>query len=161
MDNNFLSPDSIFSDRKFHKLQLKRTKVTDMERLYSMLDFTTYATHPTLSKTNADLQLNGGKYNRQTMAGVDDGTINPTNQIREIDMSRIPSQLRILLIRHNLLTKMENVNHPNLTNTELQNNLLWSLDLSSVTSTSGNYRITPQKPYADLTVVKGEAVDGS
>ena len=161
VDNNFLSPDSIFSDRKFHKLQLKRTKVTDMERLYSMLDFTTYATHPTLSKTNADLQLNGGKYNRQTMAGVDDGTINPTNQIREIDMSRIPSQLRILLIRHNLLTKMENVNHPNLTNTELQNNLLWSLDLSSVTSTSGNYRITPQKPYADLTVVKGEAVDGS
>ncbi|MBR3122568.1 MAG: hypothetical protein IKH48_00195, partial [Prevotella sp.] len=111
VDNNFLSPDSIFSDRKFHKLQLKRTKVTDMERLYSMLDFTTYATHPTLSKTNADLQLNGGKYNRQTMAGVDDGTINPTNQIREIDMSRIPSQLRILLIRHNLLTKMENVNH--------------------------------------------------
>ncbi|MBR3726973.1 MAG: hypothetical protein IKN21_05210, partial [Prevotella sp.] len=150
MDNSFLSLDSIFSDRKFYKLQLKRTKVTDMERLYSMLDFTTYATHPTLSKTNADLQLNGGKYNRQTMAGVDDGTINPTNQIREIDMSRIPSQLRILLIRHNLLTKMENVNHPNLTNTELQNNLLWSLDLSSVTSTSGNYRITPQKPYADL-----------
>ena len=161
-DNSFLSPDSIFSDRKFLKLQMKRTKLTDMERLYSMLDFTTYATHPTLSSSsNADLQLNGGKYDRQTMAGVDDGTINPTNQIREIDMTRIPSQTRILLIRHNLLTKMENVNLPNLTSTELQCNLLWSLDLSSVTATSGNYRITPQKPYADLTVVKGEAVDGS
>ena len=156
-DNSCLSPDSIFSDRKFYKLQLKRTKVTDMERLYSMLDF---ATNATLS-SNADLQLNGGKYNRQTMAGVNDGTINPTNQIREIDMSRIPSQTRILLIRHNLLTKLENVNLPNLAQTELQNNLLWSLDLSSVTATSGNYRITPQKPYADLTVVKGEAEDGS
>ena len=32
-DNSCLSPDSIFSDRKFYKLQLKRTKVTDMERL--------------------------------------------------------------------------------------------------------------------------------
>ena len=160
-DNSCLSPDSIFSDRKFYKLQLKRTKVTDVERLYSMLDFATNATHPTYAASNADLQLNGGKYDRKTMVGVDDGTINPTNQIREIDMSRIPSQTRILLIRHNLLTKMENVNLPNLTSTELQCNLLWSLDLSSVTSTSGNYRITPQKPYADLTVVKGEAVDGS
>lgn len=163
LDNSFLSLDSIFSDRKFYKLQLKRTKVTDMERLYSMLDFTTYATHPKLSSSsNADLQLNGGKYNRQTMAGVNDGTINPTNQIREIDMSRIPSQTRQLLIRHNLLTKMENVNLPNLTSTELQCNLLWSLDLSSVTVTSNrSYQISPQKPYADLTVVKGEAEDGS
>lgn len=162
MDNSFLSPDSIFSDRKFHKLQLKRTKVTDLERLYSMLDFTTYATDPKISSRNADLQITGGKYNRQTMAGVNDGTINPTNQIWEIDMSRIPSQLRILLIRHNLLTKMENVNLPNLEQTELQNNLLWSLDLNSITVTSTrNYKISPQKPYTDLTVVKGEAEDGS
>ena len=161
-DNSFLSLDSIISDRKFYKLQLKRTKVTDLERLYSMLDFATNATHPTYASSNADLQLNGGKYNRQTMAGMDDGTINPTNQIREIDMSRIPSQLRILLIRHNLLTKMENVNLTNLEQTELNNNLLWSLDLNSITVTSTRtYRISPQKPYADLTVVKGEAVDGS
>ena len=162
VDNNCLSPDSIFSDRKFYKLQLKRAKVTSMERLYSMLDFATNVTHPTYATTNGDLQLNGGKYHRQTYAGVDDGTINPTNQIREIDMSRIPSQTRVLSIRHNLLTKVENVNHPNIQQIEIKNNLLWSLDFSSLTETpAGNYNISPQKPYADLTVVKGEAVDGS
>ena len=162
-DNSFLLLDSIFSDRKFSSLHLKRAKVTDLKRLYSMLDFDTYATHPTFAQINATLQLNGGKYHRQTYAGVDDGTYNPTNLIREIDMSRIPSPTRQFLIRHNLLTKMENVNLPNLEQIEISNNLLWSLDLNSVTATpnKANYWITPQKPYTDLTVVKGAAEDGS
>lgn len=161
MDNSCLSPDSIFSDRKFFELHLKRAKVTDLESIYSMIDFATYMNHPTWATSNADLQFNGGKYNRQTMAGVDEPTINPTNLIREIDMSRIPSQTRQLLIRHNLLTKMENVYLPNMESTELQCNLLWSLDLNSVTATPNSYYISPQKPYTDLTVVKGEAEDGS
>lgn len=156
-DNSFLSPDSIISDRKFYKLLLKRAKVTDMERIYSMLDFTTNA-----ATEDNNLQLNGGKYNRQTYAGVDDGTYNPTNLIREIDMSRIPTGMQVFLIRHNLLTKVENVNHPNLSKLEINNNLLWSLDLNACTlPIRGPWEISPQKPYADLTVVKGAAEDGS
>lgn len=163
LENNCLSQDSIFSDRKFYKLQMKRAKVTSMERLYSMLDFTTYATHPTLSSSsNADLQLNGGKYDRKSRASADDGIINPTNSIREIDMSRISTELRNFYFRNNLLTKITNVNHPKIIRTELRNNLLWSLDFSSLTETpAGNYNLSPQKPYADLTVEKGAAVDGS
>ena len=160
LENNCLSQDSIFSDRKFYKLQLKRAKVTSMERLYSMLDFETYAV--TRADANGDLQLNGGKYDRKSRASADDGIINPTNSIREIDMSRISTQIRNFYFRNNLLTKITNVNHPKIIRTELRNNLLWSLDFSSLEETpAGNYNISPQKPYADLTVEKGAAEDGS
>ena len=155
---SFLSLDDITSDRKFFLLDVKRANVTDLSRLYSMLDFATNADLPDI---NGVLQLNGGKYHRLTMAGVDDGTYNPTNLIREIDMSRIPSQLRMLLIRFNLLEKMPGINHPRINELECYGNLMWSLDLSSLTAEPKNHRVSPQKPVADLTVVKGAAADGS
>ncbi len=151
MDNTCLSADSIVCDKKFSGLIIKRANITDLTPLYDMM-----------SDNFGPLQLNGGKYHRLTYAGVDDGTINPTNLIREIDMTRIPSTLSALQLASNLLERVENINHPNLTNFMIRNNLLWSLDLSSVTKTPGStYTLGPQKPVADLTVVKGDSVDGS
>ena len=152
-DNSCLTQNGITSDRKFRNFIVKRGKITALDPIYSMLD----------DATLSGVQLNGGKYDRKNLAGVDEGIINPTNLIREIDMSRIPTRTAILHIRHNLLTKIENVNHPNIRSGELNNNLLWSLDMNAVTATPNakNYRVGPQKPYADLTVVKGAAVDGS
>ena len=152
-DNSFLTQNGITSDRKFRNFIVKRGKITALDLIYSMLD----------DATLSGVQLNGGKYDRKNLAGVDEGIINPTNLIREIDMSRIPTITAILHIRHNLLTKIENVNHPNIRSGELNNNLLWSLNMNAVTATPNakNYRVGPQKPYADLTVVKGAAEDGS
>lgn len=161
-NNSCLSQDGIISDRKFYRLQLHRSNVTDPTPFYSMLDYATFASTP---ENNGDLEFSGGKYNRQTRASVDDGIINPTNLIREIDMTRLPSQLRFLQVTHNLLTKIENVTQ-SIYSLMLNNNLLWSADLSTVvrfTNATGAVFpcISPQKPYADLTVVKGEAEDGS
>ena len=161
-NNSCLSQDGIISDRKFYRLQLNRSNVTDPTPFYSMLDFATYASTP---EKNGDLEFIGGKYDRQMRASVDDGIINPTNLIREIDMTRLPSQLRFLQVSHNLLTKIENVTQ-SIYSLMLCNNLLWSADLSTVVrftnATGGLFPyISPQKPYADLTVVKGEAEDGS
>ena len=152
-DNSFLTQNGITSDRKFKNFIVKRGKITALDPIYSMLD----------DATLSGVQLNGGKYDRKNLAGVDEGIINPTNLIREIDMSRIPTRTAVLHVRHNLLTKIENVNHPNIRSGELNNNLLWSLDMNTVEATPNakNYRVGPQKPYADLTVVKGAAVDGS
>lgn len=152
-DNSFLTQNGITSDRKFRNFIVKRGKITALDPIYSMLD----------DATLSGVQLNGGKYYRKNLAGVDEGIINPTNLIREIDMSRIPTRTAVLHVRHNLLTKIENVNHPNIRSGELNNNLLWSLNMDAVTATPNakNYRVGPQKPYADLTVVKGAAVDGS
>ncbi len=152
-DNSFLTQNGITSDRKFRNFIVKRGKITALDPIYSMLD----------DATLSGVQLNGGKYDRKNLAGVDEGIINPTNLIREIDMSRIPTRTAVLHVRHNLLTKIENVNHKNIRSGELNNNLLWSLDMNAVEATPNakNYRVGPQKPYADLTVVKGAAVDGS
>ena len=152
-DNSFLTQNGITSDRKFKNFIVKRGKITALDLIYSMLD----------DATLSGVQLNGGKYDRKNLAGVDEGIINPTNLIREIDMSKIPTRTAVLHVRHNLLTKIENVNHPNIRSGELNNNLLWSLDMNAVTATPNakNYRVGPQKPYADLTVVKGAAEDGS
>ena len=151
-DNSFLTQNGITSDRKFRNFIVKRGKITALDLIYSMLD----------DATLSGVQLNGGKYDRKNLAGVDEGIINPTNLIREIDMSRIPTRTAVLHVRHNLLTKIENVNHKNIRSGELNNNLLWSLDMNAVTATPNakNYRVGPQKPYADLTVVKGAAEDG-
>lgn len=141
-----LVPDLQISD-----LHLKRNKITDLTYLYPYLAFT------------RNLQLNGGKYHRKTYAGVDDGTYNPTNLIREIDMTKVPrGYLRKLLLRHNLLEKITDITHSTICGVELQNNLMWSLDLSSLTAPIEDpWNLGPQKPVADLTVVKGDAVDGS
>ena len=130
---------------------LHRNFITDLTPIYSMMapDFVQF-------------QANGGIYNRKRHAGVSDGFINPTNQIREIDMTKFPTAtFEVLWIRHNLLERLENINHTKLRTFVINNNLLWSVDLSSVTATPTNYTISPQKPVADMMVEKGAAEDGS
>lgn len=157
LSNSFLSLENIDSDRKFSQLQLTRAKVTDLSPLSSLLGF---VSNPALNDN--DLQLNGGKYIRKDRAGIDDGSYNPTNYIREIDMTRMPETLRQFLIRFNFLEKMTPINQPFLTQTQLSYNLMWSLDLSSVTAAIGEpYDVSPQRPFADVKVEKGAAVDGS
>ena len=161
VDNAFLTPENIiFQGNGFVKangertvlgqLILKRNNITDLTALYPLISLA------------QNVQLNGGKYHRLTYAGVDDGTYNPTNLIREIDMTKIVSEIMTnILIRHNLLEKITDITQSTINGLELNNNLMWSLDLSNLTATPKSYRVGPQKPYADLTVVKGDAVDGS
>ena len=143
-------------DIKIHSFLCRRNRITSLEPFYNY-----FCMEQPADVAEGGMQFNGGKYYRKTQAGVDDGTINPTNQIREIDMTKIPSWWNVFLIRHNLLDRLTNVNHPNLKEIEIQNNLMWSADLSSVTPVTTAQHIGPQKPVADLTVVKGAAVDGS
>ena len=144
-------------DIKIQSFLCRRNRITSLEPFYNYFCME----KPEGAGESMGVQFNGGKYYRKTQAGVDDGTINPTNQIREIDMTKIPSWWYVFLIRHNLLDRLTNVNHPNLKEIEINNNLMWSADLSSVTPVTTAQHIGPQKPVADLTVVKGAAVDGS
>ena len=124
MDNGFLSQDSIIlRGAPFYRFIAKRQRITDLTPIY-----------PLLWEDCDELQLNGGKYNRNEMGRV--VTYNPTNSIREIDMTRIPSKLKTLHLATNLLERIDNINQPLLNNLMLRNNLLWSLDLSSLTITS-------------------------
>ena len=143
-------------DVKIHSFLCRRNRITSLESFYNY-----FCMEQPAEIAEGGMQFNGGKYYRKTQAGVDDGTINPTNQIREIDMTKIPTWWNVFLIRHNLLDRLTNVNHPNFGQIELNNNLFWSADLSSITDVASNQYISPQKPVADLTVVKGAAVDGS
>lgn len=137
------------------QLHLHRGMITDLSPFYSKMNATAFT----------GLYCNGGKYYRKSYAGVDDGTFNPTNQIREIDMKKIPSSTTSLQLSYNLLEHMENFEHP-ISNLQINNNLLWSLDLDHLTvnptsPSTINYTISPQKPMADLWVEKGVPDDGS
>lgn len=150
---SYLTQDDIIlgSEVKPRSITLHRNLITDLEPIYSMM-----------SDSQNSFEINGGKYVRSRYAGVDDGETNPSNLIREIEMNRIPATLKNFTMRYNLLDRLENVNHPNISTLLLNNNILWSADLSSITETpSSNYIISPQKPVADLMVEKGNAVDGS
>lgn len=150
-ENIILSGDRV----SLAQLHLHRGMITDLSPFYSKMNATAFT----------GLYCNGGKYYRKSYAGVDDGTFNPTNQIREIDMKKIPSSTTSLQLSNNLLEHMENFEHP-ISNLQINNNLLWSLDLSHLTvnptsPSTINYVISPQKPMADLWVEKGVPDDGS
>lgn len=147
---------TLHPDMKFYTFICRRNRITSLEPFYNY-----FSMEQPEGAGETGMQVNGGKYYRKNQAGVDDGTINPTNLIREIDMTRIPSWWYIFLIRHNLLDRLTNVNHPNLKEIEINNNLMWSADLSSVTQLTGSQYISPQKPVADLAVEKGAAMNGS
>lgn len=155
---SFLTEDSIIlgDNVKFDQLHLHRNKITSLDKFYNRFK------EPVGSNRTAGLYCNGGPYIRSEHAQVDDGTYSPTNVLREIDMSQIPLIVHGFQFRHNLLEHLDAGGHTNIANLLLSYNLLWSLDLNSVTTApAGNYNISPQKPVADLTVVKGTAEDGS
>ena len=147
---------TLHADMKITSFICRRNRITSLEPFYDY-----FCMEQPEGTGETGMQVNGGKYYRKTQAGVDDGTINPTNQIRKIDMTRIPSWYYIFLIRHNLLDRLTNVNHPNLKEIEINNNLMWSADLSSVIPVTSSQHISPQRPVADLAVEKGAAMDGS
>lgn len=154
---SFLTEDCIIlgDNVKFDQLHLHRNKITSLKKFYNCFKA------PTGSAT-AGLYCNGDPYIRKNYAFVDDGTYSPTNVLREIDMSQIPLIVHGFQFRYNLLEHLDAGSHTNIANLLLSNNLLWSLDFNSVTTApTGNYIISPQKPLADLTVVKGTAEDGS
>ena len=155
---SFLTEDSIIlgDNVKFDQLHLHRNKITSLDKFYNRFK------EPVGSNRTAGLYCNGGPYIRSEHAQVDDGTYSPTNVLREIDMSQIPLIVHGFQFRHNLLEHLDAGGHTNIANLLLSYNLLWSLDLNSVTTAPAeNYNISPQKPVADLTVVKGTAEDGS
>lgn len=155
----FLTEDSIIlgDNIKFDQLHLHRNKITSLEKFYTRFKA------PTVTSRTAGIYCNGGSYIRKDRANVDDGTFNPTNTIRKIDMSRVPDYVSAFQFRNNLLEHLDAGSHTKFDNLLLSYNLLWSLDLNSVTAPPGtiNYEISPQKPLADLTVVKGTAENGS
>ena len=152
----FLTEDNITlgDNIKFDQLHLHRNKITSLDKFYGRFKNT---------GRTAGIYCNGGSYIRKDRANVDDGTFNPTNTIRKIDMSRVPDYVSAFQFRNNLLEHLDAGSHTKFDNLLLSYNLLWSLDLNSVTEAPGtiNYEISPQKPLADLTVVKGTAEDGS
>ena len=155
----FLIEDSIIlGDKvKFDQLHLHRNKITSLAKFYDRFKDPGTRT--------AGLYCNGDPYVRRDHAYVDeDETYSPTNVLREIDMSQIPLIVHGFQFRYNLLEHLDAGGHTNIANLILSNNLLWSLDLNSVAelpNPNQNYIISPQKPVADLTVVKGTAEDGS
>ena len=150
-ENDIILGDNV----KFDQLHLHRNKITSLEKFYTRFKA------PGTGRT-AGLYCNGDAYNRSLWASVDDGTYSPTNALREIDMSKIPLTVHGFQFKYNLLEHLDAGGHTNMTGVILSNNLLWSLDFNSVTSTpTTEYTVSPQKPVADLTVVKGTAEDGS
>lgn len=155
----FLTEDDIIlgNNVKFDQLHLHRNKITSLEKFYTRFKDPGTRT--------AGLYCNGDPYVRRDHAYVDeDETYSPTNVLREIDMSQIPLIVHGFQFKYNLLEHLDAGGHTNIANLILSNNLLWSLDLNSVTELPNpdqNYIISPQKPVADLTVVKGTAEDGS
>ncbi|MBQ3625111.1 MAG: hypothetical protein II950_06800 [Prevotella sp.] len=156
---SFLTEDDIIlgDNVKFDQLHLHRNKITSLEKFYNRFK------EPVGSNRTAGLYCNGGPYIRSEHAYVDeDERYEITNVLREIDMSQIPLIVHGFQFRHNLLEHLDAGGHTNIANMLLSYNLLWSLDFNSVTTApKGNYTISPQKPVADLTVVKGTAEDGS
>ena len=163
-DNSYLTQNDIVLGNKLKiaTLILKRGAITDLASFYDKFTMT----DPGVTAGTGAFQFNGGKYNRATMAGAAFEIINPTNLIREVDAKKIPTWWHVFLIRHNLLERvdMTGVNFANFNQFEMNNNLLWSLDFSSVTRepiSNTSVVVGPQKPVADLRVEKGNAMDGS
>ena len=143
-----------------------RQNFTDLTPLYDKF-----------STSLTQLQMNGGKYNRNRYPGAGTEYWTLTNNLREIDMSRIPSSLEILMVRHNLLQQLTIHDKPNIRQIQVNNNLLWCADLSGLQSLQATekkanstqkgdlvksyLKVSSQRPSADVTVVKGEAFDGS
>ena len=156
-----LKPENITlgtgSNIALKEIHLHRSRVTSMELLYGWMKEGVFEA----------LYLNSGRYNRYTRsAKINHDVYNPTNQIREIDMDRIPSNIRALQLTWNLLDHIDGFDSRfnNITNMMLNNNLMWSLDLSHISvdpSAANNYDFSPQKPMADLWVEKGVPDDGS
>lgn len=156
---SFLTEDSIIlgDNVKFDQLHLHRNKITSLEKFYTRFKA------PTGTRT-AGLYCNGDAYDRSFWASVDDGTYNPTNTIREIDMTGIPNDVVGFQFKYNLLEHLAAGSHTNIKNIQVQYNQLWSLNLENVPASltpADGYNVSPQKPVADLTVVKGTAEDGS
>ena len=80
------------------------------------------------------LQINGGKYNRRQYEGGGNDYITQTNVIREIDMSRVPASVEILMARHNLIEQLTISNKPNIRQIQINNNILWCADLSGLSA---------------------------
>ena len=155
---------------KLQRILMHRHQLTD-------LDFISQANATNLT----ELHVNGGKYNRQQWEGAGDDYFVHSNSIRQIDMSKIPENLEIFWIRHNLLKQLTIKNHGNIRQININNNMLWCADLSGLqavqattkkgtqnttasqqgTLTTNYLAVRPQTPHADLQVVKGAAYDGS
>ena len=156
-----LKPENITlgtgSNIALKEIHLHRGLVTSMEPLYGWMKDGVFEC----------LYLNSGRYNRYTRsAKINYDVFNPTNQIREIDMDRIPSNITALQLQWNLLEHIEGFDSRfnRINNLMLQNNLMWSLDLSHLTIAPEDmkqFSFTPQKPMADLWVEKGVPDDGS
>ena len=156
---SFLTEDDIIlgDNVKFDQLHLHRNKITTLSKFYTRFKA------PTAGRT-AGLYCNGDAYNRSFWASVDDGTYNPTNTIREIDMTGIPSDVSGFQFKYNLLEHLDAGSHTNIKNIQVQYNLLWSLNLENVPASltpADGYNVSPQKPYADLWVEKGTNPNGS
>lgn len=156
-----LKPENITlgtgSNIALKEIHLHRGLVTSMEPLYGWMKDGVFEC----------LYLNSGRYNRYTRsAKINYDVYNPTNQIREIDMDRIPSNITALQLEWNLLEHIEGFDSRfnKINNLMLKNNLMWSLDLSHISVAPEDmkqYSFTPQKPMADLWVEKGVADNGS
>lgn len=156
---SFLTEDDIIlgDNVKFDQLHLHRNKITTLSKFYTRFKA------PTAGRT-AGLYCNGDAYNRSFWASVDDGTYNPTNTIREIDMTGIPNDVVGFQFKYNLLEHLDAGSHTNIKNIQVQYNLLWSLNLENVPASltpADGYNVSPQKPYADLWVEKGTNPNGS
>ena len=158
---SFLTEDSIIlgDNVKFDQLHLHRNKITSLEKFYNR-----FKAPDAGSGRTAGLYCNGDAYDRSYWASVDDGTYNPTNTIREIDMTGIPNDVVGFQFKYNLLEHLAAGSHTNIKNIQVPYNLLWSLNLENVPASltpADGYNVSPQKPVADLTVVKGTAENGS
>ena len=156
---SFLTEDDIIlgDNVKFDQLHLHRNKITTLSKFYTRFKA------PTAGRT-AGLYCNGDAYNRLNWASVDDGTYNPTNTIREIDMTGIPNDVVGFQFKYNLLEHLDAGSHTNIKNIQVPYNLLWSLNLENVPASltpADGYNVSPQKPYADLWVEKGTNPNGS
>lgn len=154
-ENDIILGDNV----KFDQLHLHRNKITSLEKFYTRFK------DLNITGRTVGLYCNGGPYIRTDHAYVDgDERYEITNVLREIDMSKILPIVHGFQFRHNLLEHLDAGGHTNIANLLLSYNLLWSLDLNSVTelpNPNQNYIISPQKPVADLTVVKGTNPNGS
>ena len=111
------------------------------------------------------LQVNGGKY-----VHVSGEVFEPTQVIKSVDSSKLPTTLTIMMVRHNVIDTLNLSMQTEIEQLEANHNRLWALNLENLqklrlrdgTTTPMNCGVKNQYPFHEVEVVKDESViDGS
>lgn len=144
-DDNNVSYISVKDCTNLQKIIAHRNKLTSLDFLSPLLD---------AGNNFTQIQVNGGPPNDGTTVITE-----PSNVIREVDSSKLPATMEILLVRHNIIEKMNLENLPNISQLEANNNRLWALNLECFTN-ARSVNVGGQRTFAEAQIVKGSDPSG-